>query len=76
MHVRMTRPAQPRHLIRLPRLTPAPLHGLRVHLPRDQVVVCQGEVLAVADLAGRGACGEGRWVVLRRDGGRAGDIVC
>ncbi len=52
MHKTMTRPTQPRHTIQSPLLMPAPLDDLRMHLPRDEMVVGKGDPVSAADLAG------------------------
>jgi hypothetical protein len=45
---RMTSPTQPRHFRQLPLRMPPPLNSLRMHLPWDQMVVSQRQLLPVA----------------------------
>ena len=51
MHKTMTRPTQPRHTPQHPLRMPSPLHHLRVHRARYQMVIRQRDPVTLTDLA-------------------------
>ncbi|GFF47778.1 hypothetical protein IFM46972_08385 [Aspergillus udagawae] len=71
MHETMARPTQPRHTIQHPLLMPPLLEHLCMHAARNQMVIREGDPVALADLAGVGARGR----PYRRRGGHTGYVL-